>query len=141
MFYRSGWLRCVGFNSCAGVSCGFEFMFLGSELVKGYCVFGNCKWIMFIWCIGFSFERLRCVSVSGYYYYILYSSFPSLLYYTLIYFLSYLSSSFIPPSSFPFCSSSSIPIYSSSVLPIILSQYSFYTCRCLLLDTYIIFRI
>ena len=88
MFYRSGWLRCVGLK---------------------YVVFDSS----FVFVL--AFERL-VLDYSYYYYYI--------LYYTLLLLCSLLS---YPSSS----------ILLSYTLPPFPNHHSKYTCRCLLLDTYI----
>jgi hypothetical protein len=80
--------------------------------VKGYCVFGNCKWIMFIWC----FERLTygiILYILLLLYYIIYYYTHTYTYYYIIYiilfscsipFLSHLSSVLlhIPSNHLPF---------------------------------------
>ena len=91
MFYRSGWLRCVGFNVC---------VFGSGYVLSWYSVF---RTDVDVWCYIVYY-------IIYYYYYI--------LYYTLLIFWSspLLSYLLFPSSSFPIFSFlfSSVPIYSSS---------------------------
>ena len=110
MFYRSGWLRCVGFK-CIGLCFVLVYRYLRFGVRVGVDVWCLCYYILL--------------------YYILYSSSSSLpfpiylslfLFYLLLFYLPF--PLLLPPLP-------SIPFLSSS------SSHSFYTCRHFLTVIYI----
>ena len=157
MFYRSGWLRCVSFKYRYlrfGVRAGvlgvsllyiifYYYLILYSSLLLFFCSFLShlplflplsSSFLPILISLVFPPNPLPLFPTS--------SSHSSLLSSFLSSSLSSDLSHLSPILILPLIYSLPIPLiyllfYSSFLLPSLTSSHSFYTCRCLLLDTYI----